>query len=193
MLIKIVVVNLDSSILKVDVSEAKERLRKVLGVNGDLRKLVAEASTKSSNSRKVIDEILEELEIKTAEEAKIDQEDLEAICTLKAIGVKLALVTMRGKKSTEIVLERMNLKDVFDIVITRDDEAEKAKQIVKACNVLGHQVNEALYVGFSRADAIAGLQAGCLVATPHKVLQAMSRIVNVNSLNELLNVFKFSV
>ncbi|MCS7139335.1 MAG: HAD hydrolase-like protein [Candidatus Nezhaarchaeota archaeon] len=193
MLIKIVVVNLDSSILKVDVSEAKERLRKVLGVNGDLRKLVAEASTKSSNSRKVIDEILEELEIKTAEEAKIDQEDLEAICTLKAIGVKLALVTMRGKKSTEIVLERMNLKDVFDIVITRDDEAEKAKQIVKACNVLGHQVNDALYVGFSRADAIAGLQAGCLVATPHKVLQAMSRIVNVNSLNELLNVFKFSV
>ena len=171
--VKVVIINLDSALLKVDVSEVESKLKDILGVEGDLKNLIAEALLKSSDQSKAkaIDEVLKELEDKTAEEAKIDQEDLEAVCTLKAIGVKLALVTMRGKESTEKALEKIGLKGVFDVVVTRDDEPEKALQIAKACNSLGYRVDEALYVGFSRADAIAGAQAGCLVATPHRVLQ----------------------
>lgn len=62
-----------------------------------------------------------------AEEAEIDQEDLEAVCTLKAIGIKLALVTMRG--STEKALKKIGLKDIFDVVVTRDDEPTNSKDV----------------------------------------------------------------
>jgi len=193
MSIKAVVINLDSVLLKVDVSELISRLRSLLGVQGDLRELVAEAILKSLNKSKAeeIDKIVSEFEDKTAEEASIDQEDLEALCTLKAIGVKLALITLRGRRSAEKALERMGLSTFFDVVVTRDEEPEKVPQIMKVCEYLGCKVDEALYVGFSRGDAIAGAQAGCLIATPHKVLQALHRTININSLQELLNKFKF--
>ncbi|MEM1901151.1 MAG: HAD hydrolase-like protein [Candidatus Nezhaarchaeales archaeon] len=70
--------------------------------------------------------MLSEFEEKTAEEANVDQNDLEAIYTLKAIGVRLALVAMRQRKSAGKALGKAGLKDLFDVVITRDDEQEKA-------------------------------------------------------------------
>jgi len=193
MLIKVVVINLDSVLLKVDVGELISRLKSLLGVEGDLRELVAEALLKSADKSKAeeIDKVLSEFEDKTAEEASIDQEDLEALCTLKAIGVKLALVTLRSRRSAEKALEKTGLSGLFDVVVTRDEEPEKVPQIVRAYNNLGCKVDEVLYVGFSRGDAIAGAQAGCLIATPYRVLQALSRTINVRSLSELLNTFKF--
>ncbi len=193
MQVKVVIINLDSVLMKADVKSFEEKLRSILGIDGDLKSLIAEASTRALDEEKVkaIDEALREVELKTAEEAEIDQRDLEAICTLKAIGVKLALVTMRCRSSTEKAIEKMGLKGLFDVVITRDEEPEKAHQISRACSSLGLRVDEALYVGFSRADAIAGVQAGCLVATPHRVLQALGQTIRVNSLSELLDTFKF--
>ncbi|MDH5816316.1 MAG: hypothetical protein QE164_06050 [Candidatus Nezhaarchaeota archaeon] len=75
----------------------------------------------------------------------MDQNDLEAIYTLKAIGVRLALVTMRQGKSA------------------------------------------------GKALGKAGLQAGCLVTTPHKIIQALNRTIRVGSLHELLDVLRFEV
>jgi phosphoglycolate phosphatase-like HAD superfamily hydrolase len=193
--VKAVVINLDSVLLRVDVSVLVSRLRNLLGVEGGLRDLVAEAILSYSDKSKAeeIDKILREFEEKTAEEASIDQEDLEALCTLKALGVKLGLITLRGRKSAEKALEKMGLNGLFDVVLTRDEEPEKAPQIARACDDLGCRVDEVLYVGFSRSDAIVGAQVGCVLATPHKVLQALSRTINIGSLPELLDVFKFDV
>lgn len=194
MSIKAVVVNLDSALLKVDVSEVERKLKQVLGIDGDLKRLIMEALSSSDKAKfNAVCEVLDGFEAKTAEEAEIDQEDLEALCVLKAIGVKLALVTMRNRISTERILGRIGLEGVFDVVVTRDEESEKALQISKACGSLGCQASETLYVGFSTVDAIVGVQAGCLVATPHRVLQALDRTIKVNSLHELLDVFKFAV
>jgi phosphoglycolate phosphatase-like HAD superfamily hydrolase len=193
MSIKAVVINLDSVLLKADVSVLISRLRSLLGVKGDLRDLVTEAILKSSDESKAdeIDRVLREFEDRTAEEASISQEDLEALCTLKAIGLKLGLITLRSRKSTEKALEKMGLNGLFDTVLTRDEEPEKVPQIARVCDSLGCKVDEVLYVGFSRSDAIAGAQVGCMIATPHKVLQALSRTINVSSLSELLDTFKF--
>jgi len=191
--IKAVVINLDSVLLKADVSSLVSKLKNLLSVEGDLKDLLVEAILRSSDKSKAeeIDRVLSEFEDRTAEEASISQEDLEAICTLKAIGVKLALITLRGRKSAEKALEKMGLNGLFDTVLTRDEEPEKVPQITRACDALGCRVDEVLYVGFSRRDAIAGAQVGCMIATPHRVLQALSRTVNVSSLPELLDVFKF--
>ncbi|MEM0217463.1 MAG: HAD hydrolase-like protein [Candidatus Nezhaarchaeales archaeon] len=193
--IKVVIINLDSVLLNVDVSGLISRLRELLKIDSDLRVLIAEAILSFSDKSKAekIDNILSEFEERTAEEAYVDQNDLEAICTLKAIGVKLALVTMRRRKSAEKALERTGLKDLFDVIITRDDEPEKTLQLIRACTSLGHKVEEALYVGFSRADVVAGVQAGCLVATPHRVIQALNKTIRIGSLHELLDVFKFEL
>ncbi|TDA36137.1 hypothetical protein DSO06_01145, partial [Candidatus Nezhaarchaeota archaeon WYZ-LMO8] len=93
MLIKVVIINLDSVLLNVDVSGLISRLRELLKIDSDLRGLIAEAMLSFSDKSKAekIDDILSEFEERTAEEAYVDQNDLEAICTLKAIGVKLAL------------------------------------------------------------------------------------------------------
>jgi len=193
--IKAVIINLDSVLLKTDVSPLISELRSLLGVEGDLRDLLVEAILRSSDKSKdeELDKILCEFEDRTAEEASISQEDLEALCTLKAIGVKLALITLRGRGSAEKALEKMGLNGLFDAVLTRDEEPEKAPQIARACDVLGCKIDEVLYVGFSRSDAIAGAQVGCMIATPHRVLQALSRTINVSSLSELLDVFKFEM
>ncbi|RLF10907.1 MAG: hypothetical protein DRJ68_06760 [Thermoprotei archaeon] len=190
--VKAVVVNIDSALLKVDVSadEVAKRIKNSLGVEGGLESLVAEAYIKSSRGGReaeAIDGVVRELELETASRASVDQEDLEALCTLKAIGVKVAAVTMRCRETAEVALSRAGLQGFFDVLVTRDDEPDKVSQILLACSKLECSAREVMYVGFSRADALAGIEAGCLTATPYRGLMA----VRVSSLRELLDVYKF--
>jgi pyrophosphatase PpaX len=81
---------------------------------------------------------------------------------LKREGYKLAIVTGKARRSLEISLDCLNMKDVFDVIITGDDvELPKPNPegINKVLSILNIKNNEALFLGDSDADVIAGLEA----------------------------------
>ncbi|AHX21656.1 MULTISPECIES: HAD family hydrolase [Bacillus cereus group] len=75
---------------------------------------------------------------------------------------KLGIVTGKAQRSLDISLERLKMKEFFDVIITGDD-VHKPKPdpegIIKALNLLDIQCEDAVVVGDSDADIAAGLQA----------------------------------
>lgn len=93
---------------------------------------------------------------------KENQDINELLLYLKRKGYKLAIVTGKARRSLEISLDCLNMRDVFDVIITGDDvELPKPNPegINKVLSILNIKNTEALFVGDSDADIIAGLEA----------------------------------
>ena len=88
---------------------------------------------------------------------------LEAIKNSK---IKIGLVTNSFKEPALETLKFHKLKKHFDAVVTAED-VERPKpypdSILKACEKLGVQPDEAIYVGDAKNDYKAGKSAGCFV------------------------------
>jgi HAD superfamily hydrolase (TIGR01549 family) len=138
--------------------------------------------------------MIEEAELKAALEAELVPNALETLSKLKAMGLKLAIVTNNGRLGTEITLERLNITSFFDVVITRDDSAELKPDggiIEKALNLLHATKDEALFIGDSMIDIQASRAAGVsCVALPtgpfsvHKLLEVEPDFI-ISSFKEL--------
>jgi HAD superfamily hydrolase (TIGR01549 family) len=69
-----------------------------------------------------------------------------------------ALVTMQGKKATDVILGLINLK--FDSVITREDSLSREKQLSIALEKLKVPAQDSLFVGDADSDATAARKKG---------------------------------
>jgi len=87
----------------------------------------------------------------------------KALRSMKDAGIKLALATNAPNISAEDLMESVNLKGVFEIIIGTDD-VENPKpapdMILLACERCGCRPDEAVYVGDMPMDMIAGRRAG---------------------------------
>ena len=82
--------------------------------------------------------------------------------TLKNKGVQIAMVTGKGKYSTAISLKYLMLDSFFDIIETGSPNGPRKAEGIKMILSLMKDVqrNEAIYVGDSPGDIIAGREAG---------------------------------
>lgn len=86
----------------------------------------------------------------------------ETLEFLKSKGIRLGIVTSRMKRSTLEALDKFNIKQYFDVVVTADD-VEKHKPhkepLIKAINELKTSVDKTLYVGDSKFDMECAINA----------------------------------
>ena len=88
---------------------------------------------------------------------------LEIISYLRGHGVKQALFTSKGRKSAEITLQKLNIKDLFDLVVCGDEVARPKPYpdgVIKILETLLIKPEDALYLGDSPLDAEAAKSAG---------------------------------
>lgn len=84
------------------------------------------------------------------------------LMTLKESGVKLGIFTGKAKRSLVISLKALGMEEFFDVMITGDDVINPKPHpegLLKALEHLNVETSEAIYVGDSDADIIAGMQA----------------------------------
>ncbi|WP_342440489.1 HAD-IA family hydrolase [Paenibacillus sp. FSL L8-0436] len=97
------------------------------------------------------------------EDFQPDQGIMDLLHLLKGQGVKLAVITGKSRRAFEISTGALNMTDFFDITITGDD-VDRPKPdpegIHKALNILGLDPADAVFVGDSNADILAGKAAG---------------------------------
>lgn len=81
---------------------------------------------------------------------------------LKSQSYKLGIVTGKARKSLEISLDSLQMRDLFDVIITGDDvsvpkpDPEGIKKVLEDLKIKN---TEAVFVGDSEADILAGKQA----------------------------------
>lgn len=89
-----------------------------------------------------------------------DMDDL--LRYLKNKGIKLGIVTGKARRSLDISLNALQMTNFFDVIVTGDD-VKKPKPhpegVVKAVSLLGVENNEAIFIGDSDADILAGREA----------------------------------
>lgn len=91
-----------------------------------------------------------------------NDEILELLKSLKEQGIKIGIFTGKAKKSLEISLKALNMDGLFDVIITGDDVIKPkpdSEGLLKALSFLEVNNSDALYIGDSDADVVAGVQA----------------------------------
>jgi HAD superfamily hydrolase (TIGR01549 family) len=87
---------------------------------------------------------------------------------LKQHGVACALFTGKGRRTTEISLEKFGIADLFDVVMTGDDVAEykpSGDGLRRIMRQLSVRPDETLMVGDAVSDIVAARDAGVPVAS----------------------------
>lgn len=88
----------------------------------------------------------------------------EGLKTLKNMGIKLAIVTSKGRELAERGLKLINIYDYMEVIVTPKD-TEKHKPLgdpaAKACELLKVSPEDAIMVGDSHNDILCGRNAGC--------------------------------
>lgn len=92
-----------------------------------------------------------------------DQEIAGLLQQLKEQGIKTAIITGKGKRAFKISSEGLDMQGFFELAVTGDD-VEKPKPdpegIHKALEFLGIDRADAVFIGDSNADILAGKAAG---------------------------------
>ena len=79
-------------------------------------------------------------------------------------GLKLGIVTGRGRESTQFILEHLGISDRFGCILTHDDLSSSKPSpegILRALEILDEKPENAVYVGDMWMDIRAARRAGC--------------------------------
>jgi phosphoglycolate phosphatase/pyrophosphatase PpaX len=82
---------------------------------------------------------------------------------IRSNGIKLGLFTGRSRRATEIIIERLGFRGMFDILISGDDTKKPKPDpegILKALDMLVADKESSFYVGDFDVDILASKSAG---------------------------------
>ncbi|MDR0934822.1 MAG: HAD family hydrolase [Erysipelotrichaceae bacterium] len=125
---------------------------------------------------------------------------IDVINKIKLLGIKIGVVTNKGKTSALFALKHFNISNLFDIVITLDDvkngkpDKEGMLLAMKELNI--ENPKEVLYVGDNKVDYIsadnAGIDSALVVWGPRVLDNNINPTVKISSYKELLDYVKKS-
>ncbi len=122
---------------------------------------------------------------------------MEGLAQLREAGVRLACVTNKAQRFTAELLERKGLAPFFDVVVCGDTLPRKKPDplpFVHACERLAIAPADAVVIGDSANDIVAGKAAGCTVIAvtygynegrhvsedaPHHIAESFSAVVTL--------------
>lgn len=115
-----------------------------------------------SNHDKAIELYYEKYSEKHKELVRENEEINDLLLFLKREGYKLGIVTGKARRSLLISLDDLKMNDLFDVIITGDDVSRPKPHpegLNKALALLNIQNTDAIFLGDSDADILAGKQA----------------------------------
>jgi len=165
--LRLVVFDLDGTLarLPIDWDDLRARVREFMGTDHPLKPLGPSIPIAAGGDKELEEKafkIVEEAELEAAREARPDLELRAALEQLRSAGAKLALVTLQARRPALTALEGLGVRDLFDLVITRENSLSREEQLRMALQRLRVKPGEAAMVGDLPWDAEAGKRLGCI-------------------------------
>ncbi|MFL0246870.1 pyrophosphatase PpaX [Candidatus Clostridium stratigraminis] len=123
----------------------------------------------------------------------------ETLSELKALGIKVGVVTSKRKLIAERGLKLFNLFDKMDVIITPEDTSKhkpEAEPVLKACELLNIKPEESLMIGDSHYDILCGKNAGAKTCLVKYTVLPIDQIMNykpeyaVDYIKEVINIVR---
>ncbi len=127
--------------------------------------------------------IMSKYELEFAKKVEILPGVQNTLQILKNYGLKIAIVTNNGSAASKKVIDKFNMHDLIDVLITREDAYRckpNGEMVKKAMDILKVKSNETLFVGDSVVDILAARNSSVLsVAVPSGPTKSIDLINNL--------------
>jgi phosphoglycolate phosphatase-like HAD superfamily hydrolase len=191
--IKLFIFDLDGPIVKLQIkwTEVKKKIKKILKTNLSLTPLIPsieELVTDSELKRRIYKAIDDE-EMKVVKKLKFDEDILKLFKKLKKLGYKLALVTLQGRKPAIEALNRLNVREFFDLIISRDEKKDREEQIKTTLEAMEVPSSQVMVIADKLKDMVIAKKLGCVsMAITGKV--EMDGDFKLNNIKEMLRMLE---
>ena len=166
-MIKGIIFDLDGTLIKLPINYnvIQINLKELFNISEDLKPLIPTIIKMSKNdhekTKSAFDLICKE-EILASKNFKIMNDAIDILKFLKSKHLILCLVTMQCRNALEKILLKMNISDLFDSVISRDENYDRFEQIQKSLNNISIPPSEIIVVGDRIHDIESAQKAGCV-------------------------------
>jgi HAD superfamily hydrolase (TIGR01549 family) len=163
---KFLITDLDGTLASLPIvfDDIRSKIRAFLKTDHPLRPLAVSIPIATGGNKDLMEKafkIIEEEELKATSQATYNPELHNFLKRLKAEGFKIGLVTQQGQKPAEIALKRMQIYELFDVLVARERVIDRTEQLRLALKLLDGAPEETIYLGDSPMDLEAGKLVGC--------------------------------
>jgi len=192
--IKLFIFDLDGTIidLQINWTKVKEKIKKILKTEHSLTPLIPSIEEVATDSevKKKIYKVIDYEEMKVVEKVKFDQDITKLFEKLKKVNFRLALVTLQGRKPAIEALKRLNIYKYFDLVISRDEDKNREKQIQKVLRIMGMEPSQSMVVADKLRDMLIAKRLGCvsMAVTDKPDINGDFKVTNIKEILKMLEV-----
>ena len=145
-----------------------------------------------------VSRLVEEYELKSLDRLVV-LDDSPSIVRKLGDRYRLSITSLQSRKVIERVLHIMGVRELFDILVSREDRPTRREQIRLVLTAGGYEASETMMVGDRVDDVVSALENGCratLVVRKKNELENLkklglgSKALTLRSLKELYEVLK---
>ena len=145
-----------------------------------------------------VSQLVEEYELKSLDRLVV-LDDSPSIVRKLGDRYRLSITSLQSRKVIERVLHIMGVRELFDILVSREDRPTRREQIRLVLTAGGYEASETMMVGDRVDDVVSALENGCraaLVVRKKNELENLkklglgSKALTLRSLKELYEVLK---
>ena len=166
-MIKGIVFDLDGTLIQlpIDYQKVQKNLKEFFNISNEFKPLIPtiiKLSKNDQNKIKVSFDLICKEEILASDNFKTMNNALETLNFLKSKNFSLCLVTMQCKDALEKVLQKLQIPDLFDSIISRDESFDRQNQIELSLKNIVLKPSEVLVVGDRLHDIESAKKIGCM-------------------------------
>jgi len=166
-MIKGVIFDLDGTLIQLPINYdiIQKNLKEFFNISENLKPLIPtiiELSKNDQNKIKTAFSLICKEEILASKNFEIMDGAVEILKFLKSKNLILCLVTMQCRAALNEILYKMNILDLFDFVISRDENYDRFEQIQNSLDNISLNSSEVLVIGDRIHDVESAKKAGCI-------------------------------
>jgi len=141
-----------------------EKLQNLFDTQDEFKPLIQTILEKANNDTKLIQQAFDlicEEEIQAANNFKIIDDAIDTLNYFKNRNYSLSLVTMQCMKAAKLVLDKMQISELFSSIITRDNSTQRSIQIKNSVEILSLSPDNVMVIGDRIHDIKSAKEVGC--------------------------------
>lgn len=162
-----IIFDLDGTLIQLPVNYdiIQNNLKEFFNTSENLKPLIPTIIKLSKNDQNKIHtsfNLICKEEILASKNFEIMNDAVEILKFLKSKNLILCLVTMQCRDALEKILQKMEVLDLFDSIISRDDSYDRFEQIQNSLKNICLESSDVLMVGDRIHDVESAKKAGCI-------------------------------